>query len=88
MAPFAISSAQEPTSSATVQTRTRAIAASFNKSKHVVKEKRGVRMEKYKRVESEPAVKASPHYSSAAQITSEYSSRLHAHYDRPWHNRH
>src|SRR5882672_6906688 len=41
----------------TAQARTRAIVASFNKSKHVVKEKHGVRVEKYKEIRSEPAIK-------------------------------
>lgn len=41
-----------------VQARTQAIVASFNKSKHVVKEKYGVRLEKYKEVRSVPAIKA------------------------------
>jgi hypothetical protein len=40
--------------------RTRAIVASFNKSKHVVKEKRGVRKEKFLDVRSVPAVKQNP----------------------------
>ena len=40
-----------------VQARTQAIVASFNKSKHKVKERHGVRMEKYKRVVSTPAVR-------------------------------
>ncbi|MDP9204843.1 MAG: hypothetical protein M3P12_05195 [Gemmatimonadota bacterium] len=51
-------SAQQTLASASAQARTRAIAASFNKTKHVVKEKRGVRVEKYKEVRSEPVVKA------------------------------
>lgn len=43
-----------------------AIVASFNKSKHVVKEKRGVRKEKYLDVRSAAAVKANPaEYSGA-----------------------
>lgn len=41
-----------------VQARTQAIVASFNKSKHVVDEKRGVRFEKYKEVRSVAAIKA------------------------------
>ena len=41
-----------------VQARTQAIVASFNKSKHVVKEKRGVRLEKYKEVRSTAAIKS------------------------------
>ena len=40
--------------------RTQTIVASFNKSKHVVKEKRGVRKEKYLDVRSVPAVKSNP----------------------------
>jgi hypothetical protein len=41
-----------------VQSRTQAIVASFNKSKHAVKEKYGVRVEKYKEIRSEPVIKA------------------------------
>lgn len=44
----------------TTETRTSAIVASFNKSKHVVKERHGVRLEKYKDVRSEPVIKANP----------------------------
>jgi hypothetical protein len=40
------------------QTKAREIAAAFTKNKHAVKEKYGVRMEKYKDVRSEPAVKS------------------------------
>ena len=36
--------------------RTSAIVASFNKSKHAIKERHGVRVEKYKEVRSEPAI--------------------------------
>jgi len=39
------------------ETRTREIAASFNKVKHAVKEKNGVRIEKYKEVRHESVVK-------------------------------
>src|SRR5581483_884977 len=45
--------AQEPGS----EQRTREILASFNKSKHAVKEKHGVRREKYKEVRSEPVLR-------------------------------
>jgi hypothetical protein len=41
-----------------VRSRTQAIVASFNKSKHVVKEKRGVRFEKYKDVRSAAAIRS------------------------------
>lgn len=44
---------QQPSS----QTKTQAIAESFNKHKNVIKEKHGVRSEKYKDVRSEPLVK-------------------------------
>jgi len=46
-------SAQEPGS----QQRTQEILAAFNKSKHVVKEKHGVRVEKYKEIRSEPVLR-------------------------------
>ena len=42
----------------TSQTKAREIAAAFTKNKHAVKEKFGVRMEKYKDVRSEPAVRS------------------------------
>ena len=69
LAPFASARAQQQLSSATAQTRTNVIVASFNKNKHVVKEKRGVRTEKYKRVESEPVLKANPQdYSGTYEV--------------------
>jgi hypothetical protein len=37
--------------------RARELAASFNKNKHEIKEKRGLRMEKFKEVRSEPALR-------------------------------
>jgi len=40
------------------QTKARQIAAAFTKNKHAVKEKYGVRVEKYKDIRSEPAVKS------------------------------
>jgi hypothetical protein len=54
-----VGASQQPGVAAT-DSRTRAIVASFNKSKHVVKEKRGVRKEKYLDVRSAPAVKQNP----------------------------
>ena len=60
LVPPTASQAQQTHASQSAQTRTQAIAASFSKEKHVVKEKRGVRLEKYKRVVSEPVVKANP----------------------------
>lgn len=67
--PLATAPAQLVSASASVQTRTRAIAASFNKSKRGVKEKRGIRVDKYKEVRSEPVVKANPQdYSGAYEV--------------------
>ena len=54
-----VGASQQPGVAAT-DTRTRAIVASFNKSKHMVKEKHGVRKEKYLDVRSEPIVKQNP----------------------------
>jgi hypothetical protein len=54
-----IASAQQPDVGRN-DLRAQAIVASFNKSKHVVKEKRGVRKEKYLEVRSAPALKANP----------------------------
>jgi len=60
LVPLTTLPAQQMRASQSAQTRTQAIAASFSKEKHVVKEKRGVRVEKYKRVQSDPVVKANP----------------------------
>jgi hypothetical protein len=52
------------------QTRAQELATAFNKQKHVVKEKHGVRMEKYKDVRSEPAVKQNiADYSGAYEVS-------------------
>jgi len=62
-------SAQTVTSN-DVQSRTRAITASFTKFKQLSKEKHGVRKEKYLRVQSEPAIKTSPtEYSGVYQVS-------------------
>jgi hypothetical protein len=51
------------------QKRTEEIVASFNKQKHAVKEKNGVRIEKYKRVLSEPVIKQNIRdYSGAYEV--------------------
>ena len=56
---------------------TQTIVASFNKSKHVVKEKRGVRKEKYLDVRSVPAVKQNPaDYSGAYEADLGFSLQL------------
>ena len=52
------------------QTRAQELATAFNKHKHVTKEKHGVRMEKYKDVRSEPAVKRNiADYSGAYEVS-------------------
>src|SRR5205085_6077457 len=53
--------------------RARELADSFSKSKHEVKEKRGVRVEKFKEVRSEPAFKQNAaDYSGEYEADSEY----------------
>ena len=65
----AVTASAQQTSTAAVQTRTSAIVAAFNKYKHVVKERHGVRREKYKDVKSEPVVKANPQdYSGTYEV--------------------
>jgi hypothetical protein len=55
--------------SAHARSRTQAIIAAFNKSKHTVKEKYGVRMEKYKAVKSEAVIKPNVRdYSGAYEV--------------------
>jgi hypothetical protein len=51
-------SSQNLATASDAQTKTQAIVASFNKFKHVTKEKHGIRKEKYKKIQSEPVVKA------------------------------
>ena len=65
------------------ETRTREIAIAFNKVKHAVKEKNGVRIEKYKDIHSEPVIKpniseysgvyevSDMHYVITIQVTSD-----------------
>src|SRR5947209_3112993 len=55
--------------------RARELAASFSKSKHEVKEKRGVRVEKFKEVRSKPALKA-----NAADYSGTYEATAGADY--------
>ena len=43
-------------SQGTTEQRTRVIVASFNKFKHEVREKKGIRVEKYKEIRSQPAI--------------------------------
>jgi hypothetical protein len=62
-------SSQTLASASDPQTKTKAIVASFNKFKHLKKEKFGITKEKYLRVESNPVVKANPEdYSGTYEI--------------------
>ena len=62
-------SAQTLASASDPQARSRAIAASFSKFKHLSKEKYGIKKEKYLKVESQPVVKANPEdYSGTYEI--------------------
>ena len=62
-------SSQTLASASDPQTKTKAIVASFNKFKHLSKEKFGIKKEKYLRVESIPVVKANPEdYSGTYEI--------------------
>ena len=68
--------AQRPPASRAVAQRTEAIVASFNKSKHAIKEKHGVRVEKYKEVRSEPVVKSDPRDYSGSYEAPDLGSSL------------
>jgi hypothetical protein len=72
-----VASSQQPGVGGT-ELRTQTIVASFNKSKHVVKEKHGVRKEKYLDVRSVPSVKQNPADYSGAYEASDlgFSLRL------------
>ena len=72
----ALSSQQVSARSSDVETRTREIAAAFTKNKHVVKEKRGVRHEKYKKVESAAVVRSNPSTLSGTYEVDETGSTL------------
>ena len=76
-------SAQERTARATdAEARTREIAAAFAKHKHTIKEKRGVRHEKYKKVTSEPVVAANPQSLSGTYEVDDFGLSLRLQIDR------
>ena len=63
-------SAQTRPSATDAQSRTAVIASSFTKFKDVTKSKRGITKSKYRRVVSEPAVRANPaEYSGTYEVT-------------------
>ena len=75
---------QQQSASVSGDARTQAIVASFNKSKHTIKEKRGVRTEKYLEVRSAPVVKQNPtDYSGTYEVTE--GLRLHLRVDAGGH---
>jgi hypothetical protein len=53
-------SAESVSAQTAAPARTQAIVASFNKSKHAVKERHGIRVEKFKEIRSVPALRANP----------------------------
>ena len=67
---------QQASAFQSISARTAAIVAAFSKNKHVVKNKRGVRHEKYKRVESEPLITSRPETLSGAYEVDGIGSRL------------
>ena len=75
---------QQQTAVVSGDARTQAIVASFNKSKHVIKEKRGVRTEKYLEVRSVPVAKLNPADYSGTYDASE-GLRLHLRVDANGH---
>jgi hypothetical protein len=78
----ALSSQQQTASASDSETRARAIAAQFSKNKHVVKEKRGIRHEKYKNVRSEPVLRVNPESLSGDYEVDGLGSVLHLQIDR------
>ena len=72
-------SAQQPTLvSSNADTRVSAIVASFSKSKHVTKVRRGVSYEKYKAVRSEPVVRGRRRLAQRPREDRGAHARLHA----------
>jgi hypothetical protein len=66
---FVVCSVNVFSQQSSTETKTQTIAAAFNKHKNVVKEKHGVRTEKYKGVRSEPVVKLNiGDYSGAYEV--------------------
>jgi hypothetical protein len=60
LAATAVLCAGSATAQSAAPARSQAIVASFNKTKYAVKERRGVRVEKFKEIRSVPAVRANP----------------------------
>jgi hypothetical protein len=76
-------SAQQLTArAADAQVRAREIAAAFSKNKHTVKTKRGVRLEKYKKVTAELVVRADPRSLSGTYEVDDFGLTLRLEIDR------
>jgi hypothetical protein len=59
------------------QRRTQEIVSSFNKSKHVVKERHGIRVEKFKEIRSEPEIrKSAADYAGAYEADNGYAFNI------------
>lgn len=59
------------------QQRAQELAAFFNKSKHAIKERHGVRVEKFKEIRSEPVIKKNARaYSGTYEADSGYTFRI------------
>ena len=78
----AIPAQQLTSGTADTDARARTIAAAFNKNKHVVKERRGVRREKYKNVRSEPVISANPESLSGTYEVDDFGWILRLRVDR------
>jgi len=74
-------SSQTRATASDAQRKTQAIVASFNKFKHVTKEKHGIRKEKYKKVQSEPVVKTNPEDYSGTYEIPDLGFAMHLHVD-------
>jgi hypothetical protein len=78
-------SSQTLASASDPQTKTKAIVASFNKFKHLSKEKHGIKKEKYLKVESNPVVKANPEDYSGTYEIPDLGFAIHLRVDRSGH---
>lgn len=78
-------SSQTLATASDAQTKTQVIVASFNKFKHLSKEKHGIKKEKYLKVESSPVVKANPEDYSGTYEIPDLGFAMHLHVDHSGH---
>ena len=76
-----VASAQQSSRSASTENRTSAIVASFSKSKHATKVRRGVIREKYKEVRSEPVIRSDVQSLSGTYEDKDWGMALHIRVD-------